>query len=179
MKNNNGLFELFVEQLEDILSAEHQILECLPKMIKNASLPDLKEALSNHLEETEHQVQRIERILDVLNLESKSVQCEAMKGLIEEAEEMMKNRQQKSPALDAAIIAAAQKIEHYEMATYGTLRSFATHCELDEEVTDLLQESLDEEGAADKKLTKIADGSFFSSGVNKTAASGSSKRTSR
>lgn len=96
-----------------------------------------------------------------------------MVGLLEEAEELVENKT-KSPALDAAIISAAQKVEHYEIASYGTLRSFAKNLSLDSEIADLLQETLNEEGNADKTLTKIAEGSFFSSGVNKVAATASS-----
>ena len=94
--------------------------------------------------------------------------CEAMEGILREADEIVQNKT-KSPLLDAAIISAAQKVEHYEMASYGTLRSFAKHLDLDSQIGTLLQDTLNEEGAADKKLTKIAEGSFFSSGVNKEA----------
>lgn len=103
-----------------------------------------------------------------MNLPVSDKICEAMRGLIKEADDLTQNKS-KSATLDAAIISAAQKVEHYEIASYGTLRSFAKHLDLKSEITDLLQETLDEEGSADKKLTKIADGSFLSSGVNKEA----------
>lgn len=175
---NQGLHELFIEELEDMLSSEKQIVESLPKLIKLASLPDLKEALSHHLKETENQVIRIENIFSILEMSPSENLCEAMEGLLKEAKELVEDRS-KSPTLDAAIISAAQKVEHYEIASYGTLRSFAKHLDLDSEIIDLLQETLDEEAAADKKLTKIADGSIFSSGVNREAAGAGSGRKAK
>jgi ferritin-like metal-binding protein YciE len=166
---NQSLRELFVEELADMYSSEHQIIESLPKLIQLASFPDLKEALTKHLKETKDQVTRIEKIFSFIGLPPKEKTCEAMEGLLKEAEELVQDKT-KCATLDAAIISAAQKVEHYEMASYGTLRSFAKYLNLESDVIDLLQESLDEEGAADKKLTKIAEGSFFSSGVNKEAA---------
>ena len=167
MKNN--LFKLFVEELEDMYSSETQIVESLPKLVKLAASHDLKEALSSHLKETENQVVRLEKIFSLLQIPFKSKTCKAMEGLLKEADDVVKNKS-KSPLLDAAIIAAAQKVEHYEIASYGTLRSFAKHLEFDDRVSDLLEETLDEEAAADKKLTKIADGSIFKSGINEEAA---------
>lgn len=167
---NQSLYDLFVEELADAYSFEQQIVESLPKLIRLASLPELKEAIKTHLEETEEQVTRIKKIFSILHISIEDKTCEAMEGLLKEAEEITENFS-KSPTLDAAIIGALQKVEHYEIASYGTLRSFAKHLDLGREVIDLLQTSLNEEGAADKKLTKIADGSFFSSGVNKEAAS--------
>lgn len=166
---NQGLKELFIDELADMYSAENQILQALPKLIKLASLPDLKDALTAHLEETENQVTRLEEIFSLLDLPITEKKCEGMEGILKEGEEIVENKS-KSPLLDAAIISAAQKVEHYEMASYGTLRSFAKHLDLDSEIADLLQENLDEEGAADKKLTKIANGSLFSEGVNEEAA---------
>lgn len=166
---NHTLYELFIEQLKDMYGAEQQIIDSLPKLIKLASLPDLKDALNNHLKETKGQVEKLETVFSILNITPQEVTCKAMKGLLGEADEVVK-KFTKSPTLDAAIIAAAQKVEHYEMASYGTLRSFAKHLEFDRQVVNLLQEILDEEGAADKKLTKIATGTFFSSGVNAEAA---------
>lgn len=165
----NDLYQLFIDELADMHSSERQIIESLPKMIKLASFPELKDALSNHLEETKKQSSRIERIFSLLDMSPEEKTCEAMEGLLKEAEDIVSNKA-RSPTLDAAIISAAQKVEHYEMASYGTLRSFAKNLDLDSEIIDLIQENLDEEGAADKKLTKIADGSLFSSGINKEAA---------
>lgn len=174
MRSTNNLLDLFIEQLEDVYSAEHQILAALPKMIRAASQNELKEALSHHYEETENQVNRLETIFGYLDMNPRRKMCEGMQGIIEEANEVMRGKN-KSAILDAAIILAAQKVEHYEMATYGCLRSFAKHLDLDDEVTDLLQDTLDEEGAADKALTKIAEGSFFSDGVNEVAARAKSR----
>lgn len=172
--NNQDLHQLFIAELEDMLSAENQIVESLPNLIRLASLPELKEALTTHLKETKNQVNRLDQIFSILSMSPAENTCEGMEGILKEAEELTANKKP-SATLDAAIISAAQKVEHYEMASYGTLRSFANHLDLDSEITDLLQESLDEEGAADKKLTKIADGSLFSSGVNKKAAAGSGR----
>lgn len=175
---NQDLYGLFIDELCDMYNSEKQIVKALPKLIKMASLPDLKEALTKHWNETENQVRRIEKIFRILNQSPREVTCEAMKGLIKEADDIVENKE-KSPTLDAAIISAAQKVEHYEIASYGTLRSFAKHLDLDSEIVDLLQATLDEEGAADKKLTKIADGSFFSAGVNTEAAEGVSRKKSK
>lgn len=169
MKKNQDLFKSFVDELEDMLSCENQIIEALPSMIKKASSEKLKEALTSHLEETENQVVRIENIFSILDLNAKEKKCKGMEGILKEGKEMLKGKE-KDPTLDALIISAAQKVEHYEISSYGTLRSFANHLDLDSEIVDFLQESLDEEAAADKKLTKIAEGRLFSEGVNTKAA---------
>ncbi|PJD95659.1 MAG: hypothetical protein CK425_08125 [Parachlamydia sp.] len=164
-----GLNKLFIDELADMYNSEMQITDSLPKLIKLASLPELKNSLTKHLVETKNQAKRIKKIFSILGIPLTQKTCKAMQGLIHEAEDIVRNKT-KSPTLDAAIISAAQKIEHYEMASYGTLRSFANHLSLKSEIADLLQENLNEEGAADKKLTKIADGTFFSTGVNSQAA---------
>lgn len=169
MENQEGLYQLFIEELEDMYSGEQQIVDSLPKLINLASSKDLVEALTKHLKETKDQVKRIERIFSILGLTTKSITCKAMEGLIKEAEELVGNRN-KSPTTDAAIICAAQKVEHYEIASYGTLRCFAEQLDLDSEIPDLLEKSINEEGAADKTLTKIAKGSIFFGGVNQKAA---------
>lgn len=168
---HQDLHDLFIEELEDMYSSEHQIIDSLPKLIGLATLPDLKEALTNHLQETKNQVNRLKRIFTLLNLTPVENKCEAMEGLLREAEDLVHDKT-KSSTLDAAIIIAAQKVEHYEMASYGALRSFSKHLDFKSEIVDLIQETLNEEGAADKKLTKIAEGSFFFSGVNKKAVKG-------
>jgi ferritin-like metal-binding protein YciE len=165
---NSGLFELFIRELEDVYSFELQIVEALPKMIKHVSLDDLKEALRKHLHETEQQVKRVEKIFSILGFKPKKVFCEGMKGILDEGEHLIGDHS-KSAALDAAIICSAQKVEHYEISVYGTLKSFAKHLNFDTRIINLLDETLDEEANADKKLTKIADGTFFSSGVNQEA----------
>lgn len=169
MKNNQNLYESFIDELEDMLSCENQIIETLPGLIRLACSTDLKDAFASHFEETENQVKRIESIFSILELTPKEKMCKGIQGILREGDEMIKEKE-KNSILDAIIISVAQKVEHYEMASYGTLRSFAKHLNLDNEIIDLLQESLDEEGAADKKLTKIAEGTLFSEGVNTRAA---------
>lgn len=164
-----GLYELFVDELADMYNSEKQIVRALPKLIQLASNSDLKEAISKHLKETQNQVTRIEKIYSILGISAEDQECEAMQGLLEEANRLTESGT-KSTTLDAAIISAAQKVEHYEIASYGTLRSFAKFLDFDSKVIDLLTDTLDEEAAADKKLTKIAEGSIFSTGVNKEAA---------
>lgn len=164
------LDKLFIDELEDMYNSEKQIVEALPKMIKAASYEDLKKALTKHLKETQNQVTRLEKIFSLLNIPAKENTCEAMEGILKEANELSAGKA-KTATTDAAIICAAQKVEHYEIASYGTLRSFAKYLDLDSEIIDLIQETLDEEGEADKALTKIAEGTIFSSGVNKEAAS--------
>jgi ferritin-like metal-binding protein YciE len=171
---NQSLYQLFVDELEDMYSAENQILESFPKLIKLASSQDLKDTLSKHYNETEAQVQRIEECFSILGISPKKNTCEAMEGLLREANEIVQGKS-KSPVLDAAIISAAQKVEHYEIASYGTLRSFAKHLEMDSKISDLLTETINEEGEADKALTKIAEGSIFTTGVNNEAVLKSQK----
>lgn len=174
---NKGLYGLFLDELADMYSAENQIIDTLPKLIKAASSQELKEGLRNHLEETKNQVKRIEKICKILNVPVSEKECEGMRGILEEGDEMLKNKN-KSPLTDATIISAAQKVEHYEIASYGTLRAFASDLNLGREVVNLLQESLDEEGNANKILTKVAQGTFFTEGVNQEAiAVGNGKKT--
>lgn len=165
-----GLQNLFMNQLEDMFNAEHQITMALPKLIKKASQLKLRATLSNHLKETRNQIVRLKKVFVLLKATPKQRVCPAMKGLLSEGEEMVSKNGKHSAVLDAAIIAAAQKVEHYEMATYGTLRSFANHLKLNKEISKLLQQNLNEEGAADKALTKIAEGTFFTTSVNTEAA---------
>jgi len=162
-------YQLFLDELEDMASSESQIIASLPKLIKLASSKELKESLTHHLEETKNQLARIKKMFSFLDEPFKQKTCDAMKGLLKEAEELVKDKTPSS-TLDAAIISAAQKVEHYEIASYGTLRSFAKHLELDKEIAKLIQETLDEEGNANKKLTHLADGSFFTAGINQEAA---------
>lgn len=174
--SNNGLYKLFLDELKDMYSSERQIVESLPGIIDLTTLPDLKEALTKNLKETKNQVNRIEKIFIALREEPEEKTCRAMQGLIQEARDIIKNKQ-RSSVLDAAIIFATQKIEHYEIATYGTLKSFAKTLELSNDVVKLIQETLDEEIVADKKLSKIAEGSFFTTGVNKEALTVGSQST--
>jgi ferritin-like metal-binding protein YciE len=147
------LQELLEDELKDIYWAEKALTKAIPKMIKNASDEELKTALENHLQETEGQVERLEQIFESLGKKPQAKKCEAMAGLIKEAEELMSDNE-KGAMRDAAIISAGQKVEHYEIASYGTMRAFAEILGL-EEVAALLQETLDEEKAADEKLTEV------------------------
>jgi ferritin-like metal-binding protein YciE len=141
--------------MRDLYNAENQLLKALPKMAKRASTEELKEAFESHLEETHGQVARLEEIFERLGKKPTGKTCKAMQGLIEEGSEMMKEEGPDS-VIDAGIIAAAQRVEHYEIAGYGVARTFASILGEDE-AEDLLQETLDEEGAADEKLTEIAE----------------------
>jgi ferritin-like metal-binding protein YciE len=155
--------ELFLEELADIYDAEKQLTKALPKMAKAASTPELQEAFENHLEETKRQVTRAEQVFEALGQKAKGKSCKAMKGLIEEGEDIIKQHD-KSPLRDAALIAAAQKVEHYEIASYGCLCTWAEILGQDEAL-DLLKETMDEEEEADQRLTEIAE-----STVNSEAA---------
>ena len=149
------LKKLYVEELRDVYNAEQQLVKALPKMAKGASSDELREALETHLEETKGQVERLEQIFEGLDESPKGKTCQAMKGLVEEGSEILDEKGEES-VLDAGIIAAAQKVEHYEIATYGTLRTWADLLNQDE-AAELLQETLDEEGEADKKLSDLAE----------------------
>ena len=150
-----SLRDLYVNELRDLYSAENQIIKALPKMIKAASSRELKRTLQEHLEITERQVERLDRIFEKLGEKPKGKKCVAMEGLIEEGKELMSEDAEDS-VCDAGLIAAAQKVEHYEMAGYGTVRTFARTMG-DEEAAELLQQTLDEEGYADKRLTSLAE----------------------
>lgn len=164
----NSFEQLLILELQDLYSAENQLVEALPKVISAVSSPELKEGLKKHLAETKQQVKRLETALGNLQAEFEGETCKGMKGLISECDEILKCH---APAVlkDAGIIGACQKIEHYEIAGYGTAKAHAKLLEMDE-IADLLDDSLDEEAAADKKLTKIAEGTMFTSGINKQAS---------
>lgn len=151
----NSLRDLWIEEMRDLYNAENQLVKALPKMAKAASSPELKEAFESHLEETRNHVERLEEIFQRLGKKPSGKTCQAMKGLVEEGSEMMEEDGPDS-VIDAGLIAAAQRVEHYEMAGYGAARTFASILGEDE-AEDLLQETLDEEGAADEKLTEIAE----------------------
>jgi len=150
-----SLRELLVDELKDLYSAENQLVKALPKMAKAAASPELKAAFEEHLEETKGQVDRLVTIFEQLEGSPKGKKCKAMEGLIEEGSEFI-DADGEDSVKDAALICAAQKVEHYEIASYGCARTFATLLGLDE-VAELLQETLDEEGNADKKLTELAE----------------------
>lgn len=164
MKLDN-LTKLYIEQLKDIYSAETQLTKALPKMAKAANAADLKEAFQSHLEETKTHVERLESIFQTLERSPRGAKCKGMAGLIEEGTELLKEEDIVADVLDAGLIAAAQRVEHYEIAAYGTVRTFAQQLG-QTEVADLLQQTLDEEHAADQKLTTIA---VANHGVNEQA----------
>lgn len=166
-KNLKGLL---IEELHDILSSEQQIVKALPEMVKASESPDLKKAFTDHLQETKGQVQRLEKIFKLLKIQKKEKFCKGTNGLIQECKEVVKDFKNKSATRDAALIAKAQRLEHYEISAYGTARTFASELDLNA-VADLLQATLDEEGNADKKLTKLAEGGMFKKGINLLANS--------
>lgn len=154
---NSELHELFLNELADLLDAEKQLTKALPKLAKAAKSEELAEAFHSHLEETENHVERLKEVFGTLNEKVKSKTCKAMKGLIDEGAELIEELKGSS-ACDAALIAAGQKVEHYEIASYGALRAWAEQMGHSEAV-ELLEETLDEEKAADEKLTEIAENS--------------------
>lgn len=156
--------ELFVNELKDIYYAEKALTKAIPKMIKNSSSPELIDALSEHLEVTEMQVTRLEEVFSAIDEKAVAKKCEAITGLTKEAEEIM-GEIEKGVVRDAAIIMAAQKVEHYEIATYGTLCAFARALGEDEALA-LLEVTLHEEKDADEALTKIAETSINLQAVN-------------
>lgn len=149
-----GLTELFEDGLKDIYWAEKALIKAIPLMAKNATSADLIEALNSHLTETEDQIIRLEKVFELIGKKASAKKCDAMEGLIEEGKGILEETEL-GVVRDAGIIAASQKIEHYEIASYGTLRQFAETLGL-EEAAALLEETLDEEKGADKKLTDVA-----------------------
>jgi len=153
--NMGTLEDLFHEQLQDLYDAEHQILKALPQMMAAATAPDLKRVFETHLQQTRGQIQRLERVFDQLGAKPQGKTCAAMEGLVAEGEELMSMRA--DPAvMDAGLIATAQRVEHYEMAGYGCLRTWARQLGYNQAV-QLLQQTLDEEEQTDKQLSQIAE----------------------
>ena len=152
---NNELHELFLEELADIYSAEQQLTKALPKMAKAAESEELRQAFEEHLEQTEEQISRLDQVFESLGEKMKRKTCKAMQGLIEEGTEVMQE-QKGSPAIDAALIASAQKVEHYEIATYGTLCTWAEQMG-HHDALDLLKQSIEEEETTDERLTELAE----------------------
>jgi ferritin-like metal-binding protein YciE len=163
----NSLKDVLQEQLEDLHSAETQLVGALPKMAQAANHDQLREALQHHLDETREHVKRVEEALGEIGVSNPTEICKGMQGLIAEGEEMIAKQGDPS-AKDAALIGAAQRVEHYEIAAYGTARQLADDCGLDG-IRDLMDQTLDEESQADKLLTKIATGGMFKAGVNQQA----------
>lgn len=164
--NHQSFHGLFLEELQELYSIENQLIQALPLMAKAANSSDLKQALRDHLKETQEQAKRLEHIFRQLEHKPQSKRCQGMQQILCDGECMVSGH--KLATRDAAIIAAAQKIEHYEIASYGIARAHAK-CLGMNEAADLLDRSLDEESAADKRLSKLAEGSIFYSGVNKQA----------
>lgn len=167
----NNFQDLFVSQIEDLYDAENRLTDALPKMAEAATSTQLKQAFQDHLVETQGHVSRLEQIFRELNMDPKRETCAAMKGLIAEGDEMIKAKGN-SDVKDAALIAAAQRVEHYEISGYGTARSFARRLGLTQ-ASSLLQQTLQEEKAADEKLNTIAESS-----VNPQASGASASSTS-
>jgi ferritin-like metal-binding protein YciE len=149
------LKDLFIHSLSDIANAEKQLTKALPKLARAATDPTLAAAFKTHLEETRGQIERIDQVVEATGIRLRRIKCAAMEGLVEESDEVIAEIT-KGPVLDAALIGAAQKVEHYEIASYGTLIAFARHLGFDAAVS-LLQETLDEEKATDRKLTVLAE----------------------
>jgi ferritin-like metal-binding protein YciE len=150
----NTLKNLFLNELADMYDAEHRIIKALPKMIKAATCDQLKQALQQHLEETEGQVTQLERVFAAFDEKPKAKKCPAMAGILDEGDEIV-SENKKSPAINAAIISAGQKVEHYEIASYGTLRAWASLLG-NEEAANLIEEILDQEKNADNTLNDLA-----------------------
>ena len=163
----DSLQDLFEDELKDIYNAENQLLKALPKMAKRATSPKLKQAFVSHLKETENHVARLDAIGGELGIKLTGKKCHAMEGLVEEGKEVL---EEDGPdgVIDAALIGAAQRVEHYEMAAYGTIRAMANELGHDRAVK-LLQATLDEEGAADKKLTAIAESEVLATANSESA----------
>ena len=163
----DSLEDVLVHELNDLYSAEDQLIEALPKMAEAASDDKLRQAFTQHLEETRDHRDRIQEIFGLMGKRRNGMECEGMKALIEEGEKIIESRGD-SAAKDAALISAAQRVEHYEIAAYGTARTLAGDLGLSD-AKELLEQTLDEESQADTLLTKIATGGRITSGVNEKA----------
>ena len=150
-----SLRELFVEELKDVYHAEGQLLKALPRMAKKADSEELRAAFEQHTEETKVHQERVEQVFELFEEKPKTKVCKAMQGIVEEGKEVM-SEDMEPDVMDAALIAAAQRAEHYEIAAYGTLRTYARLLG-EKEAEKILQSILDEEGMTDKKLTKLAE----------------------
>ncbi|MFP5276435.1 MAG: ferritin-like domain-containing protein [Acidobacteriota bacterium] len=154
MSSVDSMEKLFLAELKDLYSAENQITKALPKMAKAASSQDLRNAFEHHLKETEEQIQRLEQIFEMIGESPKGKTCEGLKGILEEGERMM-HEAPEGPLRDEAMIAGAQRVEHYEMAAYGTVRTYAERLGK-QQMVQLLERTLEEEKNADKKLTEVS-----------------------
>lgn len=151
-----SLRELLVHELQDLYDAEKQLVKALPKMAKAASFPELRKGFEQHLEETKGHVDRIEKAFQILGEGPKAKKCKGMAGLIKEGQELIKEEDADDATRDAGLISAAQRVEHYEIAAYGTARTYANTLG-ENDLAELLQTTLEEEAATDKKLTAVAE----------------------
>jgi ferritin-like metal-binding protein YciE len=152
----NSLQDLLLEELKDLYNMERQIIKALPKVIKHCSSEELKAGLEEHFEQTKHQEERLEECFEHVGHSAKSKKCTGMEGILEEGEDLIDDLEEKGPVMDAAIVSACQKVEHYEITAYGTTCAWAELLGL-HEVAELLKQNLDEEKAADEKLTQVAE----------------------
>ncbi len=155
MQDNNGLKKLYIDQLNDLYSGEQQILKALPKMAQKASHPELRDAFNEHEQQTRQHVQRLEQVFQQLGEKAGNETCKGMQGILSEGDEVM-NKYTDSDVLDAALIAAAQRVEHYEMAGYGCVCTYADTLGMQDQA-ELLQQTLEDEEDADQKLSDIAE----------------------
>jgi ferritin-like metal-binding protein YciE len=156
-QQDSALNELFIDELKDIYWAEQHLAKSLPKMAKGATSADLKNAFETHLEQTKNHATRLEQAFEIIGEKAKAVKCEAMAGLLKEAEELMSETEKGTIVRDVALISAAQKVEHYEIASYGTIKTLALVLGYTE-VADLLESTLQEEKDTDNLLTGLAEG---------------------
>jgi ferritin-like metal-binding protein YciE len=152
----SALKELFIDEMKDIYWAENHLAKALPKMIKGATSDELKQTITDHLEQTKNHVTRLESAFEYIGEKAKPVKCLAMEGLLKEADELLSETEKGTEVRDVAIISAAQKVEHYEIASYGTLKTLATTLGYSE-AADLFGQTLEEEKTADSLLTKVAE----------------------
>ena len=172
-----ALKKLLQDEIEDIYDAEHQLIKALPKMIERSSSPELQQALKQHVTVTQNQIKRLEQVFETLGEKAKRKPCKGMAGIVSEGSEMLEEDLEESTK-DAAIISAAQKVEHYEIASYGTVRTLAQTLG-NNEVAELLEETLDEEKEADERLTQIAESSVNSEAASEANQTKTGKSVSR
>ncbi|MEZ4521757.1 MAG: ferritin-like domain-containing protein [Thermomicrobiales bacterium] len=168
MSQQESLRDLFIDQLKDLYWAETQSIQMWPKIAAAATNEDLREALDEHIGKTHRHVERLKTVFDEIGVPAEAETCQAMRGLMAEAQDAIQDYSDPT-VRDAALITAVQRMEHYEMAGYGTVRTYADVLGYDK-VVDILQNTLDDEGSADHKLTDLAAGGFFSKGINQMAA---------
>jgi ferritin-like metal-binding protein YciE len=160
----NTLAEGLYAELADLYDAEQQLVQKLPSIAQSIVTPNFRAAIEKHVEETRQQVSRLETIFNLLRRNSGPETCESMRGLLQEVDDILAAPGE-APVKDAILLGALQRVEHYEIAAYGTARAFAEQLDLDE-IADLLQQSLEEEAHADRELTQFAEGGLFSEGIN-------------